>query len=243
MTKFNDAFWKWFGDSKVVDADGNPLVVYHGTNALEFSRFKRRLGDIGIHFGTIGQAEDRAAYRDEYMKDHSESSNGLRLIPVFLSIQNPLRLPDMGAWNADKLDYKLADMFYDAKEIIGRARTANAKTAACRDVIERHGYDGVVYKNEGETAGAIEIRARIRQLAPLIWKSGEQGVMEMKPSDSPEYLAYSQARKAYEDYRKNKAEDSYIAFYPEQIKSAIGNDGSWNKNDPDMRSNPRRSRR
>lgn len=27
------AFQRWFGDSKVVDADGKPLVVYHGTNA------------------------------------------------------------------------------------------------------------------------------------------------------------------------------------------------------------------
>ena len=25
-------FWKWFGDSKVVDAQGRPLVVYHATN-------------------------------------------------------------------------------------------------------------------------------------------------------------------------------------------------------------------
>ena len=29
------AFWKWFGDSKVVDADGRPLVVYHGGQLRE----------------------------------------------------------------------------------------------------------------------------------------------------------------------------------------------------------------
>ena len=27
-------FWKWFGDSKVVDKDGRPLVVYHGSPTL-----------------------------------------------------------------------------------------------------------------------------------------------------------------------------------------------------------------
>src|SRR5207253_1589350 len=27
------AFQAWFGDSKAVDKDGKPLVVYHGTNA------------------------------------------------------------------------------------------------------------------------------------------------------------------------------------------------------------------
>ena len=32
-------FWRWFGDSKVVDAEGRPLVVYHGTNA-DFDVFR-----------------------------------------------------------------------------------------------------------------------------------------------------------------------------------------------------------
>lgn len=39
----SDAFRKWFGDSKVVDADGKPLVVYHGTgadfNVFDLSKF------------------------------------------------------------------------------------------------------------------------------------------------------------------------------------------------------------
>ena len=26
-------FWNWFGDSKVVDENGKPLVVYHGTES------------------------------------------------------------------------------------------------------------------------------------------------------------------------------------------------------------------
>lgn len=32
-------FWRWFGGSKVVDAEGRPLVVYHGTNA-DFDVFR-----------------------------------------------------------------------------------------------------------------------------------------------------------------------------------------------------------
>lgn len=40
-----EAFKRWFGNSKVVDADGKPLVVYHGTNA-DFSAFDAdRLGE------------------------------------------------------------------------------------------------------------------------------------------------------------------------------------------------------
>jgi hypothetical protein len=33
------AFKKWFGDSKVVDENGKPLVVYHGTDKADFSVF------------------------------------------------------------------------------------------------------------------------------------------------------------------------------------------------------------
>ena len=57
------AFKAWFKKSKVVDADGKPLRVYHGTSVnKDFLAFKRRPGDVGIHFGTTGQANDRVSY-------------------------------------------------------------------------------------------------------------------------------------------------------------------------------------
>jgi hypothetical protein len=37
--KLNDNFWKWFGNSKVVDNNGNPQIFYHGTDAY-FNEFK-----------------------------------------------------------------------------------------------------------------------------------------------------------------------------------------------------------
>ena len=42
-------FKKWFGDSKVVDEDGNPLLMYHGT-AREFTEFDPSLS--GSTYGT-----------------------------------------------------------------------------------------------------------------------------------------------------------------------------------------------
>jgi hypothetical protein len=33
-------FWRWFGDSRVVDAEGRPLVVYHGTYADAITAFE-----------------------------------------------------------------------------------------------------------------------------------------------------------------------------------------------------------
>ena len=37
--RLNDNFWKWFGKSKMVDKQGNPLVFYHVTNS-DFNTFK-----------------------------------------------------------------------------------------------------------------------------------------------------------------------------------------------------------
>lgn len=37
------AFWRWFGDSQVVDGQGRPAVMYHGTNA-QFNAFMMNAG-------------------------------------------------------------------------------------------------------------------------------------------------------------------------------------------------------
>ena len=47
-----EAFKKWFGKSAVVDAEGKPLVVYHGT-ARDFNAFDRT--KIGSTFEIDGE--------------------------------------------------------------------------------------------------------------------------------------------------------------------------------------------
>lgn len=44
-------FWRWFGESKVVDADGRPLVVYHGTDK-KFSKINLKKGAQGLFWFT-----------------------------------------------------------------------------------------------------------------------------------------------------------------------------------------------
>lgn len=69
-------FWRWFGDSKVVDEQGRPLVVYHGTSS-KFDTFK-----IGEHGGTYGTGIyfGRKTTADRY---------GIYQMPVYLKIENP----------------------------------------------------------------------------------------------------------------------------------------------------------
>jgi hypothetical protein len=84
----NTSFYEWFKESKVVNENGQPLTVYHGTNSKgDFNTFKLMGKDIGIHFGTIEHAECRLNSSDDY--EYS------RLIPVFLNIKNPLEVEDI----------------------------------------------------------------------------------------------------------------------------------------------------
>jgi hypothetical protein len=71
-------FRQWFAGSKVVDKDGEPLTVYHGTDAV-FSTFdagKQRAGDFGKGF---------------YFTDSKSSDGnfGEHVIAAHLSLQNP----------------------------------------------------------------------------------------------------------------------------------------------------------
>ena len=75
-----EAFKKWFGDSKAVDADGKPLVVYHGTKS-KFSSFDTTGGaSPGAWFGS----------------DAAETKAFGEPIPAYLSINKPGTLRDLG---------------------------------------------------------------------------------------------------------------------------------------------------
>jgi hypothetical protein len=69
-------FWVWFGDSKVVDALGRPLVVYHGTLSGGFDAFEHgatgMFGD-GIYFAkSAATASFWAGDRDAEIPGESE---------------------------------------------------------------------------------------------------------------------------------------------------------------------------
>lgn len=75
-------FKRWFGDSKVMDEDGKPLVVYHGTSG-DFSEFKTEgwgLDEQGAFFTSSPQVAS------DYADTHGTAAN---VMPVYLSIKNP----------------------------------------------------------------------------------------------------------------------------------------------------------
>lgn len=82
------AFKAWFGDSKVVDANGKPLVVYHGTTS-DFGTFKNV-------DGLYGWFTSDANYASEYpTRDTGFTKTGTNVKPAYLSLNNPAPI---GMW-------------------------------------------------------------------------------------------------------------------------------------------------
>lgn len=167
MFSLSNAFKRWFAGSKVVDAEGKPLVVYHGTNAdfTEFSDAKAKTGQ-GFNSQVDGfwfSADERIAERF-----------GARVVPVYLAIKNPFRM---------KAASYMQRFMYDGED-----------AAKFKERLVKRGYDGIIITAHPE------------------YKSGRG------PSGTEEW-----------------GFDNFIAFRPEQIKSATGNRGTFDSANPDIR--------
>ncbi len=173
--KFNAAFWKWFGDSKVVDARGDPLVVYHGTRANFFTFDPSKRGEASSSwakefvknagFFFVADSDAAALYAER-----ATGSGKPRVISAFLKIDNPF------VWDYESVD--ACD--------ISPGPVLKSLSRAMKEIRSR-GHDGVIWENVDDRGGPLT---------------------------------------------------QYIAFSPTQIKSATGNDGTWDADDPDIRSNP-----
>lgn len=160
-----EAFQKWFEGSKIRNEDGTPKILYHGTR-YKFADFQK--GDIGYHFGTAQQANQRLSgdvpsnYWDYPISD-------LSVVPVVLNIKRPIRAKsDIPAW--DSLDdlmfialpdqvktpemYRIMEHYQvEFEEAIEPSRMLQIKEEAAKAIraeLERQGYDGIIYPNKYE---------------------------------------------------------------------------------------------
>lgn len=143
-TQFLINFWKWFGKSKVVDAQGRPLVMYHGTNQ-DIARFGYEYADkgnsaygMGFYFTNMPHTASGYATGD--------NSN---VIPTYLSIKKPLPSDYKRTMNRDKLklfilsspDFddaitNFGDVSYEGKHVVLR-RAIDQFEDCCDTLLEQ----------------------------------------------------------------------------------------------------------
>lgn len=195
-------FKNWFGDSKVVDEQGRPLVVYHGTNA-EFDTFK----------GTkILNSSEGVGFNFAVKKDIAEGFG--KVMPVYLKLENPV-------YAYSNIDL-VSDTYEDDFEIENQEAIRNA-VYKVKENLEQKGY---TFYNEVDS-DMLDVYAERSQAQEVL-----DGLLDLGSYIQEDYDAetlYNDIRQAEIDafgidgYVTNNYGATggkvYIAFKSNQIKS------------------------
>jgi hypothetical protein len=216
------AFKKWFGDwendpanaSKVVDENGEPLVVYHGTpQKNKFYDFKIVEGSdkkskmqllFGSHFAS--NLEDAKIYS-------KEKGN---IYEVFLNIRNILDLEEHYERSNPK--------FNNILEIIKELKL---------DKKFKNSLDYVLFTDDGDYGGLSNDIQRVFLTQQMLDSYPPKKVFDTlkKKYDGICYIPYQPQGI---NFRSNFSK-SYIAFEPNQIKLADGSNTTFDGDNADIR--------
>lgn len=206
-------FWNWFDDSKIADSKGRPIVMYHGSGsvgsitAFDPTKTGRGTDQLGSGFYFTSDPEGAGAYTD---------GDSPGIIPVYLSIQNPLvvsehsityvELPITTAQIVKIL--KQAPNIYDIDstplgDFIDVWSAGKVTDAMLRKVATQYVESPFMLANDFFSDYPTEFRKAMHSVM------GIDGVV----------------------HQFDNGAMHVVAWFPNQIKSAIGNRGTWSKDD------------
>ncbi|NCB66960.1 MAG: hypothetical protein EOM48_12460, partial [Bacilli bacterium] len=235
------AFLEWFGDwindpenaSKVVDENGEPLVVYHGSQNV-FYVFLKQKSSYGYFFTP-----------DKY----TALFYGGNLYQVYLASSNPANLNDYKTRKA-VLKYAFGDK-YDPAALGGYLESRyydHNEFGVLGDLWELDSaeeQDAVIDRVVGELEGAEDYNQIIEDVALFREGISETGVDANRSYGSQDfYLNYqddvlrSAEDMGYDgvsmtDPSSTGRSESFIVFKPTQIKS-VNNQGTWDAANPSI---------
>lgn len=237
------SFKDWFGDwendpsgsSKLVDDNGEPLVVQHGTPVEDLFKFDiSHLGENSGDQGVYGSGFYFGNYDSEGFSIYGDN-----VIPAYLSINNPFIIET----NQSILDFilsldneKMRSLRFKGfkgegllGDVIDHIKTVNEeyKEGKYDDLIEyfrnifgKGAKEEVIFRKIGLKYGfPLSVEGFINDcigglnFSNALKKNGNDGIIVQDDGDGIEY----------------------VAFYPNQIKSATDNIGTFSSQDEDIR--------
>jgi hypothetical protein len=160
--KLTEKFKQWFGNSKVVDKNGNPLVVIHGTRSPEIKDGKFSVSE------DVMQSDPGFRGRGIYLapkegSDTSKGKYGPNIYPFYVRIEKPL------TWKQENIYEQLARYIktngngeYDMSKSIMDELVSIGKEEGLSNYLEgfklpgdltrllkEEGYDGVIREKDG----------------------------------------------------------------------------------------------
>jgi hypothetical protein len=249
-----EAFRRWFGDSKVVDERGEPLVVYHGTNKGGFYAFD------------TGEADrirkDMMFFTDDYgMAQTYTRGRGDPTPPIFPSVDAFLRYvktegdDSIFGVETDEDDdgvfytvfspdgYKMGDFYADNEQdmeaLLSDVNSQKVDKAGVYEVYLRivdplvvdakgANWDEIPMEDEDEDGNPRVVTYTTNELAHMAKDMGLDGLIIRDVYDSGRFG------------RGAESGDVYVVFDEKQIKSAHNNVGTFDPTDDDIRRNPRK---
>lgn len=223
-------FKKWFGNSKVVDENGKPLVVYHGTTRGGFAEFEQN--EIGSNTGnatsgffftdhqmaqTYSNSKREIIESDSAENEYGEREDVSGLYPVYLSIKNPEVFDFQGA-SFDGLAYGRYAINDDENSDLIRQENGQV-------VLFDSEQEATEYLNAHDIKGTVLADPRIyestQEVVGLAKDLGADGVIIKNVQDEGRYG------------RGYNVGDVYVAFEPNQIKS-VYNRGTFDTESPNI---------
>ncbi len=176
-----DNFKRWFSGSKVVDKNGNPMMVYHGSPAGDLSVFDTTGDKSQSAVKSIGTKGAYFTKKPSYA--YGYAGMGGSIYPVYLSIKKPLVVTGESIATTgikgllNRLIYGRDKVQVESQLDRFRAGATQFLSSGDIDALKAAGYDGII----------------------------------------------------------NDQHSEIIVFDPNQIKSAIGNNGDFDPANPDIR--------
>ena len=227
------AFHDWFGDwqhdpahaSRVVDENGEPRVVYHGTHRAGFTVFDSRKGNPspGIPAGSSFFTADPEVAASYYgirekadLRSPLANTGAPGIYSCFLNFRSPLEEDFGGLWWYEKGEpwfdlYDKQSGSYISPPDGGEYWTSEQ---AAIDYISSHGLTDYMLIR---IFSSRTIHTVVEE-AKLLHRDGAVIHNVIDPGDDT----------------GNKVTDTYVALHPSQIKSATDNIGTFDPSSPDI---------
>ena len=210
-------FKRWFAGSIVVDDQGRPLRVYHGTgadiSAFDPSYMEQGNDQLGSGFYFTTSTDTASGYSSSRLQSDLPKPGGenANVIPAYLRIVHPI--------NADTRETLTLS---EIGRIVRRAP----------DLEER-------LQDWGDTSFEPRekiLRTAIRAYANMpLMKQLNVLSHDFYPGQAAEFNKVVQQATSYDGVFQNLGKETHwVAWFPQQIKSAVGNRGTWDPESPNI---------
>lgn len=212
-------FWEWFGDSKAIDGEGRPLVLYHGTNKDFVAFDEKQAGSSGIP----KTGKDKVMFFSDSQWEANNYAN---------------MATDYKAYNS--ANAKERNVEYELGEVARQMDRAGETNEAIEERMR------FLRKEKMPKTSAKEASSQGKNVVPVYLNIQNPLIDDVKGRVSTNSDRVKKALKVIDDgdgiilnnvRSFNDVQDTtnhYLVFKPEQVKSAIGNNGDFSGDERDM---------